>query len=218
MAEEGTSRIRILIVDDHPMVREGLRTYLEVADDILVIGDVGSAETALDLLKSLSPDVILLDLVLPGIEGPAAIRALRSAAPSAHVLVLTSFGEPERAGQALLAGATGYLLKTVSPEDLLDAVRQAARGRAVLDVPATPGPSEAVKVATGEALTPRELEILRLLGRGLTNRDIADRLHITVKTVKTHTGRVYEKLGVEDRTQAVIAGAKLGIIDIARER
>jgi len=209
--------LRILIVDDHPMVREGLRTYLEVASDVEVIGDAGSAEEALGLLPTGRPDVVLLDLVLPGLEGAAAVRAIHAASPSSRILVLTSFGEPERAGQALLAGATGYLLKTISPEDLLDAVRKAAAGRVVLDV-STSDAAKVRRVSTGEALTERELEILRLLGRGLTNRDIAEMLHITVKTVKTHTGRIYEKLGARDRTQAVIVGAKLGIITIAADR
>jgi NarL family two-component system response regulator LiaR len=207
----GVEPVTVVIVDDHPMVREGLKTFLGLTPQVEVVGEAGSVEEALGLVRELAPRVVLCDLVLPGRSGAAAIRALADASPRSRIVVLTSFGDGDRAQEALRAGATSYLLKTVSPEDLVSAIQLAAHGRAVLDSAPVATPR---RLPSGEELTPREQEVLELMGQGLDNRDIAARLVISVKTVKTHQSRIYEKLGVGDRTQAVVAGAVLGLIHL----
>lgn len=220
MSQKGET-IRVLVVDDHPMVRRGLKTYLETADDIQMVGEAGDLEEALSVVRSTPPEVILLDLVLPGPSGPQAVRALRQAAPKAQIVILTSYGDPDRAVEVLRSGAVGFLLKSVAPEDLLEAIRQAARGRSVLDravAEATFGPlPQRARAPRGSALTPREGEVLRLMGRGLTNPEIAQGLGVAEKTVKAHIGRIYGKLGVPDRTQAVITAVRQGLIRIEPE-
>ena len=205
--------IRLVIVDDHPMVREGLRAFLERTAGIDLVADAESVERALPLIERERPDLVLMDLVLSGLSGAAAVRAVTALKPAPRVLVLTSFGDAGRAADALAAGATGYLLKTVPPDDLVMAIQQAARGRGVWDQ--APGASGGAP--PGGALTPREHEVLRLLGRGLDNREIARRLGVSIKTVKTHTGRIYEKLMVADRTEAVVAASDLGLIVVGRD-
>jgi NarL family two-component system response regulator LiaR len=204
------STVTVALVDDHPMVRQGLRTFLAALEGVRVLWEAASAEEAHDRLAEAVPDVILLDLVLPGAAGPQAIRSLKAKAPGARLLVLTSFGEPERVSAALAAGADGYLLKTVAPEDLLAAIRLAGQGHTVLDVPPPVG-----RLPLPEALTPREAEVLALLARGLDNRAIADELGISVKTVKTHLTRIYGKLGAGGRTEALLAAARLGLVELA---
>lgn len=212
----GLSKIRVLIVDDHPMVRQGLRALLGLADDLTLVGEAGEVDGAAELARRLQPDVILLDLVLPGARGASAVSALRDAAPSARILVLTSFGEPERAALAVRAGAVGYLLKTVSPEDLLASLRQVAKGRSVLDpqAMAVANGSRGHRLPTGEHLTPREEGVLRLISEGLSNSEIAARLGIAEKTVKVHVGRIYAKLGAQGRAQAVVLAARAGIVSL----
>ena len=210
------SEITVMIVDDHPMVRQGLVAFLSLAADLRLVGEAGDLETAAREAQRLAPDVVLLDLVLPGARGAGAVTAVREASPLSRILVLTSFAEPERVIAALQAGADGYLSKAVAPEDLLGAVREVARGRPVLDEGALQaatrrGPG---RLPTGERLTGREMEVLGLISEGCDNREISLRLGIAEKTVKVHTGRIYAKLGAQGRAQALVVAARLGLVSL----
>lgn len=208
--------VRVMIVDDHPMVRQGLRAFFELSEDLELVGEAGDLDGAVEGVARLMPDVVLLDLVLPGARGAGAVCILRDAAPQTRILVLTSFGEPERALEAVQAGASGYLLKTVAPDDLLAAVRQVANGRSVLDPEAMQAAARRSprRLPTGEQLTAREEEVLRLISEGLDNREISERLMIAEKTVKVHVGRIYAKLGAQGRAQAIVIAARLGIVSL----
>lgn len=211
--------VRVLIVDDHPMVRQGLGAFLALAQDLSLVGEASDVQGAVEEARRLQPDVVLLDLVLPGARGAQAVTALRAACPGARILVLTSFGEPERIQEAVVAGACGYLLKTVDPEDLLRAVRQVASGLSVLDEGALAAATRpaARRLPTGEVLTGREMEVLGLISQGLGNREIADRLSIAEKTVKVHVGRIYGKLGAQGRAHALVLAARAGLVSIAQD-
>ena len=210
-------KIRVMIVDDHPMVRQGLAAFLGLAEDLSLVGEAGDVEGAAEMARGLRPDVVLLDLVLPGARGAGAVEAIREASPDARVLVLTSFAEPERVLGALAAGAAGYLAKTVAPEDLLAAVRQVAGGRSVLDDAALKAASRRGdrRLPTGEALTGREMEVLALISEGCDNQEISRHLAIAEKTVKVHVGRIYAKLGAQSRAQALVLAARLGLVSLA---
>ena len=207
--------IRVLIVDDHAVVREGLRTFLELQDGIEVAGEAVDGEDALSESERLNPDVVLMDLVMPNLDGVGAMRELRQRIPEARVIVLTSFLEDERLLPAIRAGAAGYLLKNVQPQELARAIRTAAAGEALLDPAVAARLVEALEEdgrdARAEQLTPREREVLALIGRGFANKRIAIELGIAEKTVKTHVGNVLSKLGVADRTQAALYAARLGL-------
>lgn len=209
--------LRILVVDDHPMVRQGLAAVLATEEDLLLVGEAQDLTGAIERARELHPDVVLLDLVLPGARGAGAVGALRAAAPAARILVLTSFGEPARAHEAMQAGATGYLLKTVAPQDLLAAIRQVAVGRSVLDQAAMDAAwgRKPVHLPTGEHLTQREHEVLSLMSEGLDNREISERLSIAEKTVKVHVGRIYGKLGAQGRAQALVLAARAGLVSLS---
>ena len=209
-------RIRVLLVDDHQVVRQGLRAFLQLQPDVEVVGEAGGGEAAVAAAAAGRPDVVLMDLVMPDGDGVAAIRALAGAAPGARVLVLSSFADDERVFAATQAGAAGYLLKDVDPDALAEAIREVHRGRPVLhpdvaarlmrrvaDPPAGP--------AT-EPLTPREQEVLRLVVEGYANKQIARRLLITEKTVKTHVSSILQKLGVADRTAAAVLAIRQGLV------
>jgi NarL family two-component system response regulator LiaR len=199
--------IRVLIVDDHAVVREGLRTFLELQDGIEVIGEARDGEEALELAEQLRPQVILMDLVLPRLGGIEAMRTLHLRRPEARVIVLTSFLDDDKLLPALRAGAAGYLLKNVQPQELARAVRAAAAGEALIDPVVAARLVAALATRAEEprpSLTPRETEVLELLGRGLANKRIARELGIAEKTVKTHVTHVLRKLGVSDRTQAAL--------------
>jgi DNA-binding NarL/FixJ family response regulator len=205
--------IRVLIADDHGVVREGLRAFLELQDGIAVAGEAADGEAAVLEAERLRPDVILMDLVMPRLDGVAAMRALRERVPSARVVVLTSFLDDDRLLPAIRAGAAGYLLKNVQPRDLARAVRLAAAGETLID------PAVAARLVDSLAddrgreeaeLTAREQEVLALIGRGFANKRIALELGISEKTVKTHVGHVLAKLGVSDRTQAALYAARVG--------
>ena len=198
--------IRVLVVDDHAVVREGLRTFLSLQDGIEVVGEAGDGREAIAAAQRLRPDVVLMDLVMPRVDGVQAMRELRDHVPGARVIVLTSFLEDDRLLPAIRAGAAGYLLKNVEPSELARAVRTADAGEALID------PAVAARLVDALAsdhrpeqpLTAREQDVLDLLARGYANKRIARELGIAEKTVKTHVSHVLAKLGVSDRTQAAL--------------
>jgi DNA-binding NarL/FixJ family response regulator len=207
--------IRLLIADDHPVVRDGLSGIFEGDPGFEVVGQASDGAQAVELAERLAPDVVLMDLRMPGLDGLGAIAELARHGSSAHVLVLTTYDTDADVLPAIQAGATGYLLKDAPRTELLRAVRAAARGESVLS------PSVATRVlgrvrrpATDEPgdLSPRELEILELVARGTTNREAAGRLFISEATVKTHLLHIYAKLGVNDRAAAVAAGFDRGLL------
>ena len=207
--------IRLVIVDDHSVVREGLRAFLRLQDGIDVVGEAATADEAIQVAAALSPDVVLLDLVMPGGDGIGAIRRVIEGAPAARVLVLTSFADDAQIFAAMAAGAAGYLLKDVDPQALADGIRDVHEGRPALH------PSVAARLMrrgdpredAHSGMTPRERDVLRLIVEGLANKQIAQRLGIGEKTVKTHVSRVLAKLGVEDRTQAAVLAIREGLVD-----
>jgi two-component system, NarL family, response regulator LiaR len=200
------TRIRVLVVDDHAVVREGLRTFLSLQDGIEVVGEAADGREAIAAARRLRPDVVLMDLVMPRVDGVQAMRELRDHVPGARVIVLTSFLEDDRLLPAIRAGAAGYLLKNVEPSELARAVRTADAGDALID------PAVAARLVDALAsdhrpeqpLTAREQDVLDLLARGYANKRIARELGIAEKTVKTHVSHVLAKLGVSDRTQAAL--------------
>jgi DNA-binding NarL/FixJ family response regulator len=214
--------IRVLLVDDQALFREGLRTLLSLHEDIDVVGEASDGREALTAADTLRPDVILMDLRMPVLDGVAATRRLKESAHPARVIVLTTFDDDETVFDGLRAGAVGYLLKDVSSEKLVEAIRAAARGGSFLQ------PSIAAKVlaefnrleeraappppALVEPLSERELEIVRLVAAGDSNREIAARLYITEGTVKNHVTNILSKLGARDRTQAALMAREMGLI------
>jgi two-component system, NarL family, response regulator LiaR len=220
--------IRVLITDDHAVVREGLRTFLELQDGLEVVGEAGDGEQALTQAQQLAPDVILMDLVMPRLDGVAAMRRLRECAPGSRVIVLTSFLDDERLMPAIEAGAAGYLLKDVAPAQLAQAIRAAHAGETMISPTVATRLVQAIAqraahppIATSpgpELLTRREREVLELITQGYANKRIARELAITEKTVKGHVGRVLAKLGVADRTQAALLAVRDGLVRPAAER
>jgi two-component system, NarL family, response regulator LiaR len=216
--------IRVLIVDDHAVVREGLRAFLELQDGIEIVGEAVDGEYAIQQTFALQPDVVLMDLVMPRLDGVGAMRELRKRAHPARVIVLTSFLDDERLLPAIQAGAAGYLLKDVEPAELARAVRAAHAGDAILDPTAAArvvraiadGAAPAVLLAP-ERLTRREHEVLTLIAHGRSNKRIAFELEISEKTVKAHVGHLLTKLGVADRTQAALLAVQQGLVDQATE-
>lgn len=211
--------IRLLIVDDQALFREGLRTLLSVQTGVEVVGEAGNGEEALRQAAALRPDVILMDLQMPVMDGAAATRRLKVQQPSAKVIVLTTFDDDENVFEGLRAGAVGYLLKDTPSAKLVEAIRLAARGESFLE------PSVAAKVVSefarlsprpaeilAEPLSEREIEVLRLVARGASNREIAAELVIAEGTVKNHLTSILAKLGVDDRTEAAVKARELGLI------
>jgi DNA-binding NarL/FixJ family response regulator len=208
--------VRLLLIDDHPVVRQGLRTFLATRPDFEVVGEAGDGETAIAEAARLRPDVILMDLVMPGVDGLEAIGRIRAADPAARILVLTSFASADQVLPALRAGAAGYLLKDAAPAELEAAIRAVHRGEGLLDpaVTATVLAEFAQPASTDPgyaSLTPREREVLGLLARGLSNAAIARELVVAEKTVKTHVSSILAKLRLADRTQAALYAARLGL-------
>ena len=196
--------IRVLVVDDHAMVRSGLATLLEASGDITVVGQAPDGRSAVTQARDVTPDVVLMDLSMPVMDGAEATRQVLEAVPEAKVVVLTSFSDRERVREALEAGAVGYQLKDGEPAELLAAVRAAAAGHAPLDPRVArvllPHPGE----RPADALSPREQEVLRLVAEGLANKQIGRALGISERTVKAHLGRVFRQIGVVDRTSAAL--------------
>jgi NarL family two-component system response regulator LiaR len=210
--------IRVLIVDDHAVVREGLRSFLELQEGIEVAGEASDGEEAIALASELVPDVVLMDLVMPGLDGVGAMRALRSRLPKARVIVLTSFLDDDRLLPAIRAGAGGYLLKNVAPLELARAIRAAHRGEAIIDPTVaarllqTLSAERQFESVEAERLTARELQVLELIVGGRANKRIALELGISEKTVKAHVGHLLAKLGVTDRTQAALLAVREGLV------
>ncbi len=222
-ADAGTKKISVLIVDDHAVVRQGLKTFIDLQDDMFVVAEGSTGVEAVNHSRQWQPDVILLDLVMPDMDGVEATRLILENNPESRVLILTSFGDDEKVFPAVRAGAQGYLLKDIHPDNLVKAIREAYQGIVQLHpdiarklMSALAGEQEAAN--RGEArskpelndLTEREQEVLQLIARGLSNRQIADEMYISEKTVKTHVSSILSKLGVQDRTQAAIWALKHG--------
>jgi DNA-binding NarL/FixJ family response regulator len=194
---------RVLLVDDHRLVRAGLRSLLFSAADIEVVGEAEDGARALELAAATSPEVVLMDLSMPVLDGVAATRQLLADRPDVRVVVLTSFSDRDRVRDALSAGAIGYVLKDCTPEELLSAVRAAARGHAPLD-PRVAGALLPSSAAPADLLSERETQVLRLVSKGLANKQIGRELGITERTVKVHLGNVFRRIGVGDRTSAAM--------------
>ena len=209
--------VRVVVVDDELLIRSGLRALLDAADGVQVVGEAGDGAAAIDVVRRTEPDVVLMDVRMPLVDGVTATRRLCEAGTAAAVVILTTFGSDEHVLAAVRAGARGYLLKNSPIDTLVDAVRRAAAGGAVLDPAVTPAVVAAAAGRRGEVapsvdLTPRELEVLRMLARGRSNAEIADELVVETATVKTHVARVLAKLGARDRAQAAIAAYELGLV------
>lgn len=214
MAKEILKPIRVMLVDDHTMVRRGLATFLKVYEDLELAGEAESGETAIHICKEVLPDVILMDMVLPEMDGSAATREIRKKFPSVQVIALTSFKEGELIKNALEAGAIGYLLKDVSANTLAQAIRDAHAGKATL----SPDVTQAMVNAAGKPpkpgldLTGRECEVLALMVEGLNNTQIAGKLTVSPSTIKSHVSNILTKLGVSSRTEAVTLALRNGLI------
>ncbi|MGH3436558.1 MAG: response regulator [Sciscionella sp.] len=205
--------IRVLVVDDHPVVRQGLRTFLDLQPDIMVVGEAADGDSCVAAVAELAPDVVLLDLRMPGTGGVDAMRELRARGSAARVLVITSFTEPAAVLPAVRAGAAGYVYKDVDPPALAAAIRSVHAGHVLLH------PDVARLLADGESrplatqLTPRESDVLAELAHGRSNREIARALTLSEKTVKTHVSAILGKLGLQDRTQAALYAVRAGVLD-----
>jgi two-component system, NarL family, response regulator LiaR len=210
--------ITVLLVDDHEMVRRGVRAFLETRPDITVVAEAGSGEEAIRLAAEHAPDVALMDLIMPGMDGVEATRRLTARSPRTNVVMLTSYHDDEHIFPAIRAGALSYVLKEVGPEELADAVRKAAAGEAVLH------PRVAARVVRElhgarrdepnafRELSDRELEVLKLIADGLSNAEIAGRLYVSEKTVKSHVSNILGKLHLADRTQAAVYAWRQGVV------
>lgn len=207
--------VRVLIADDHPLVRQGLRSYLQTVDGIEVVGEASDGDQAIALAAELAPDVVLMDLAMPNVDGIEATRRLSESSPEIKVIALTSFATDDKVFPAIRAGAAGYLLKEADPSEVADAIAKVARGESILHPQIAERLMREVAAATPRAhrtdLTARELEVLRLIATGRSNREISRELDIAEKTVKTHVSNVLSKLGVHDRTQAALYAVEHGL-------
>jgi len=210
--------IRVLVADDHPLIRHGIRAVMDTEPDMTVVGEAGDGQAAVDLARQLNPDVILLDLVMPGKGGVEAIREIRRDNPEARILVVSGYDTDDLVFPAIEAGAVGYMLKDISPTELLAAVREVYEGKSALH------PQIALKLVhrlstasgqepEGEALTKRELQVLTWVAQGLSNQEIADELWISERTVGVHVSNILHKLHVENRTQAALYAVESGLVE-----
>jgi two-component system, NarL family, response regulator LiaR len=214
-----TQPIRVLIVDDHALVRTGLKLFLMAFDDLELVGEAASGEEAISSCCQLQPDVVLMDLAMPGIGGATATSTIRHQCPQVQVIALTNFQDVEMVQAALQAGAIGYLLKNVTAEELASAIRSAHSGRATLAPEATQALVQAARQPTSppttevaDTLTPREREVLLLMAKGLSNPEIAERLTVSPVTVKFHVSNILSKLGCTSRTEAVAQAIQQSLI------
>jgi NarL family two-component system response regulator LiaR len=218
MLSDGNSGISVLIADDHELVRRGLRAVLELEPDITVVGEAATGRQAVDAACRTKPDVILLDLRMPEMDGVVACRELRERCPDTRIVVLTAFDEDDEVFGVLSAGASSYVLKDISPEALVQTVRGVAAGRTILDASVAgrviegrqPGAAE----PAADQLSRREVEVLELMAQGLRNKEIAKGLWISEPTVKTHVSHIIQKLGQTDRTQAVLHAIRKGLVRV----
>lgn len=208
------NKIRILIADDHPVVREGLAGMLDGQPDFEVVGVAENGNEAVILHKELAPDVILMDLQMPVVDGVEAIEAVKSENRSAYVLVLTTYDSDADIIRAIEAGATGYLLKDTPREELYRAIRTASSGESVLAPTVATRLMNRMRAPAEENLSAREIEVLELVARGNSNKEVGKALHISTATVKTHLIHIFNKLGVDDRTAAVTTALEKGIINL----
>lgn len=217
-AREGRP-IRVLLVDDHAVVRRGLRGFFDLLDDIEVVGEAADGNAAVAEARRLEPDVILMDLIMPGLDGLGAISAVRQAQPAIEIVALTSFIEEEKVTAALEAGAAGYLLKDAEAEEVARAVRAAHAGETHLDPAVVRLLAQRMRQrktqARVEPLTEREREVLALVGRGASNKEIAKALVITERTARTHVSNILGKLGLASRTQAALYAVERNLVDAA---
>jgi DNA-binding NarL/FixJ family response regulator len=210
--------ITVILVDDHSMVRIGLKAYFSTLSDIRVIGEAGSGEEAVHLVEELLPDVVLMDLIMPGMDGVEATRLVKRASPSTQVIIVTSYHEDEHIFPAIRAGALSYVLKDIDPDELANAVRRAAAGEAMLNPQVAARMVKEMQTGQQDAtnpfleLTDREMDVLRLIAAGKSNQEIASDLVISEKTVKTHITNILSKLHLKDRTQAAVYAWQAGIV------
>ncbi len=201
--------IRVVVADDHAVVRQGLRTFLDLQDDMEVVGEAVDGAEAVEQAERTAADVVLVDLVMPGVDGLEALRRLRERVPTARAIVLSSFIDDEKLFPAVRAGAAGYLLKDVQPQELVAAIRTVHAGGALLHPKVA---SRLLQEMSSDPLTPREREVLALIGRGMANKAIALELGLSEKTVKAHVSNILAKLGVTDRTQAALYAVRSGLV------
>jgi len=215
MAKKSANRVRVMIVDDHAVVREGLKNYLGALEGFEIVGEAASGAEALETARKVGPQVILMDLVMPVMDGIEATKKLHETLPDIKVIVLTSFADDDKLFPALRAGAVAYLLKDVGPKELAEAIRAAARGETRLNPDVTQrlvaGLASGAEQRPEDLLTEREMDVLRCLARGMSNKEIGADLFISEKTVKTHVGSILDKLGLADRTQAALYAVKHGV-------
>jgi DNA-binding NarL/FixJ family response regulator len=210
--------IRLIIVDDHPVVREGLRALLDTEPEVEVVEEASTGSEALSLVASVHPDLVLMDLQMPEMDGVVATRRIRQRHEDVNVLILTTYDTDADIARAVEAGATGYLLKDATRDELMGAIHTAARGEAVLSPRVASRVLRRMRAPAEEALSTREVEVLLEVADGLSNKEVARSLHISEATVKTHLLHVFAKLGVEDRTAAVTTALERGIIRLDHPR
>ncbi len=213
--ETKPDKVRLLIVDDHSMVREGVKMYLGFDDSLEVVGEAANGEEALEQAAKLQPDVVLMDLIMPVMDGVTAIGELKKRYPDIEIIALTSVLEDEKVVGAVQAGATGYLLKDSKPQELIDAIHAAGRGEVRLHPEAAKRLMKQVKTPEmRESLTPRETDILKMIGRGYSNKDISKELVLSEYTIKAHVSSLLSKLGLSSRTQAALFALKQGLVGL----